>query len=203
MAHPVGHYLLYLCSFWTNGVQYWYVGITGVLVGQAESVAKKFRRWYHINMPVSWLTGAAPETVTLETLATGFPLRRALIDETRETAKLCKEKAEALVRGGPWCRCRLPKPDRQELDKAFACQSRDAVESLAIALPHGSLAARPAGASYSRIKTPTWSVQPTLGKHRKIPPRYWCRSPKLLAVTLRVSRGLRGSIGLQRDIQRG
>jgi hypothetical protein len=150
----VDHYLLYLlCSCAKYGIAKEYVGITGVLRGQSDEEAKRFRKRWHVAKPKLWLKGKDLAGGQMETLRTKLTLKNALIEEARETARLYMtlESGDKVVRGGPWCRCRLPPCDTEEIAAVAACSSRKQVSDLAASWPEGSLACHLAGRSYSRV----------------------------------------------------
>jgi len=73
----------------------------------------------------------------------------ALIEEARLTAREYMRSETKLVRGGPWCREKLPTDDLNEIEWVAACTSRAEVQNLARKYPSGSLAYHLAGKSYS------------------------------------------------------
>lgn len=144
------HYLVYLLSCLQGDSSKQYVGMTAVLRGQSDDAAKRVRKQFHLSDQRRWLKGMAPGSVRMTVLRTGLTLRNALIDEAREAARLYLELPEGdkIVRGGPWCRCRLPPEDAAEIAAIAACTSRQGVSALAASLPTGSLSFHLAGAVY-------------------------------------------------------
>ena len=149
----VGHYLLYLASCMQDGMPKKYAGITGVLEGQSDDAAKLVRRSFHIKWQKAWLKGMDASTMSVQTIKTQLSLRDALVEEARLTASLyLQQGGHQQVRGGPWCRCRLPWSDKEEIANVDGCTSRQAVRALAARSPSGSLALHLAGKSYSKAR---------------------------------------------------
>jgi len=147
---PSKDHLVYWCDFTKGGEFFRYIGLVGLLQGQSDEAAKTFRKKWHVLKPVAWLKGADSGSVVLHTVQTKLSLRDGLVEEAREAARQYRLHGQGKVRGGPWCRRRLPDADRREIEAVLECTSRKAVEALGARFPQGSLAAHLAGRSYSK-----------------------------------------------------
>ena len=127
-----------------------YIGITGVLPGQSDEAAKRVRRQFHLKFQKAWISGMEPSSVHLRTALTDLNLQDALIEEARLAAERYLEtQGNRKIRGGPWCRTRLPPTDKAEIQLTVSCSSRVAVKALALTKPHGPLAKHLSNESYT------------------------------------------------------
>jgi hypothetical protein len=146
------HYLVYVLCFANEGdgeAVHHYVGMTGVLKGQNDNTALWYRKRWHLRRPVAWLRDASAASLKLKTYLTGLSRATALVEEARLAADLCEQHGTGRVRGGPWCRRRLPNTDLKEIDAVAGCTSRSAVEELAAKMPKSSLKAHLDGKAYN------------------------------------------------------
>jgi len=150
------YYVVYVLYFLKacGEVVHYYVGMTGVLKGQNDNVALWYRKRWHLWRPVAWLRDANASSLKLTIYFTGLPRASALVEEARVAADLFEQHGAKLVRGGPWCRRRLPDTDLKEIEAVAKCTSRTAVEALAARMPNSSLKGHLDGKAYNMKPSP-------------------------------------------------
>lgn len=128
--------LVYLANFMRNDRWYEYVGASEIRKGASERQTIFARRAFHLNPPkgcskIAWLQGLDEDSLKLEHISGPLRLSDALIEEAREAAKRMMVAGQgSFVRGGPWCRCRLPGEDWAEVEAVAACTNRAQVKAL-------------------------------------------------------------------------